>query len=106
MTHKAKKVVIITERGLVSRVAEVIERHGATGYTVVTAGGKGSRGIRAENRAKVVDALSNVKIEVITGTPEMAEGIAEEVAEKYFTDYSGITYLEDVDILRPHKFNG
>jgi len=30
--------------------------------------------------------------------------IADEVAATFFNDYSGITYFEEVEILRPEKF--
>lgn len=102
--YKASKVIIITEKIILEKVAKVIERAGASGYTVTPAGGKGSRGIRSTGRANVIDELSNVKIEVITGSKEAANRIADEVAEQFFENYSGITYLEDVEILRPHKF--
>ncbi|HBM83692.1 MAG: hypothetical protein NXH81_05380 [Halieaceae bacterium] len=104
MTYKAAKVVIITEKVILEQVAEVIEAHGATGYTVFAAGGKGSRGVRPTGRAAVVDGFSNVQIEVITATHITAEEIAVDVAERFFQNYSGITYLEDVEILRSHKF--
>jgi len=105
MTHyKAIKVVIITEKLIQEKVRKLIESAGASGYTVTPAGGKGARGIRSTNRASVVDEFSNVKIEVITGSPEVANRIADEVAETFFENYSGITYLEQVEILRPHKF--
>ena len=52
----------------------------------------------------MVDAFANVKIEVITASREMAEQIAEKVAAQYFENYSGVTYLEEVEILRVHKF--
>lgn len=105
MTHyEATKVVIITEKLILPKVARLIEAAGASGYTVTPAGGKGSRGVRTTNRAAVVDEFSNVKIEVITGNAEAANRIADEVAEQFFDNYSGITYLEKVAILRPHKF--
>jgi nitrogen regulatory protein PII len=104
MTHKAKKVVIITEKVIVDRVLKIVEDAGATGYTVSAVGGKGSRNVRSEDRPKIVDALSNVQIEAIVGADDVANRIAEEVANTFFTNYSGITYLEDVEILRPHKF--
>lgn len=104
MTHKAKKVVIITEKVIVDRVLKIVEDAGATGYTVSAVGGKGSRNVRSEDRPKIVDALSNVQIEAIVGADDVANRIAEEVADTFFTNYSGITYLEDVEILRPHKF--
>lgn len=102
--HKASKVVIITEKIILEKVATLIERAGARGYTVTPAGGKGSRGVRSTSRANVIDELSNVKIEVITGSKDAANRIADEVAETFFENYSGITYLEEVEILRPHKF--
>ena len=104
MTYKATKIVIITEKIILEGVTEIIEEAGASGYTIVTAGGKGSRGIRPSGGPLVVDAFSNIKIEVITATREMGEAIADAVAAEYFKNYSGITYLEEVEILRPHKF--
>ena len=105
MTHKATKVVIITEKLIFDGVTTIIEEAGATGYTMVAAGGKGSRGVRASGRASVVDAFTNVKIEVICSTHEKANEIADRVAERYFTNYSGITYLEEVEVLRERKFH-
>jgi nitrogen regulatory protein PII len=102
--HKATKVVIITEKIILEKVARLIESAGARGYTVTPAGGKGSRGVRSTSRANVIDELSNVKIEVITGSKDAANRIADEVAEQFFENYSGITYLEAVEILRPDKF--
>jgi len=102
--HKAIKVVIITEKLILEKVAKLIEDAGARGYTVTPAGGKGSRGVRSTSRANVIDELGNVKIEVITGSKEAASRIADQVAERFFGHYSGITYLEAVEILRPEKF--
>ena len=102
--HKATKVVIITEKIILEKVAKLIEAAGARGYTVTPAGGKGSRGVRSTSQAAVIDELSNVKIEVITGSKDAANRIADEVAEQFFDNYSGITYLEEVEVLRPHKF--
>ncbi|NBB92604.1 MAG: hypothetical protein GVY32_05480 [Gammaproteobacteria bacterium] len=105
MSHyKATKVVIITEKLILAKVTKLIEAAGATGYTITPAGGMGSRGVRSTNRAAVIDEFSNVKIEVITGDKQAANRIADEVAEQFFENYSGITYLEEVEILRPHKF--
>jgi len=102
--HKATKVVIITEKIILQKVAKLIEAAGGFGYTVTPAGGRGSRGIRSSSRAAVVDEFRNVKIEVITGSKDAANQIADQVAENFFDNYSGITYLEEVEILRPHKF--
>jgi len=104
MSFTATKVVIITEKLILEKIAAVIESCGGSGYTVVAAGGKGSRGVRSTGHARVVDEFSNVKIEVITADSQTAICIADEVAEKFLGNYSGITYLESVQILRPHKF--
>lgn len=104
MTYKATKIVIITEKIIQEGVTRIIEAAGASGYTIVAAGGKGSRGVRSSGRPAVVDAFANIKIEVITASRDTGTRIADAVAAEYFENYSGITYLEEVEILRPHKF--
>lgn len=106
MFQPATKVVIVTEKLILDQVVAIIDAAGATGYTAVAAGGKGSRGIRSTSRASVVDAFANVRIEVITTDRDVASRIVEEVVERYFSTYSGIAYLEPVEILRPEKFRG
>jgi nitrogen regulatory protein PII len=103
--HKAEKVIIITEKLIAKGVCAIIEKCGSTGYTIVAAGGKGSRGIRStSDTASVIDDFANVKIEVIVNHLQMAEDIMEKVTKKYFDNYSGITYMEYCYILRPKKF--
>ena len=103
--HTATKVVIITERSILDGVAELLEAHGATGYTYTSAGGKGSRGKRRIDRVpQIAGILENVKIEVIVPDHIVAERITEDLVETYFDNYSGITYVEPVEILRPGKF--
>ncbi len=102
--YQAMKVVIITERTILEAVCRIIEEMGATGYTHTTAGGKGSRGIRSQDRAAISGVMTNVKIETIVADRETAESISDAVAARFFEDYSGITYIEQVEIVRPHKF--
>lgn len=103
--YAATKIVIITERSILESVADLVEECGATGYTYTAAGGKGSRGRRRIDRApQVAGILENVKIEVIVPDYATAERIAEAVASTFFENYSGITYIEPVQILRPGKF--
>jgi len=47
-----------------------------------------------------------MKIEVLTDTREMAMQIADEVADKFFADYSGIAYLTNAEVLSSYKFCG
>lgn len=103
--QQATKLVIITESFIAGRVCRVIEMCGATGYTVVAAGGKGSHNLHAtSDRASVIQEFTNVKIEVILIDRAAAESIIQRVADDCFHDYSGIMYLEDVEVLRSEKF--
>jgi hypothetical protein len=52
----------------------------------------------------VSHTLSNIKIEVLTGTRELADKITREIEAKYYADYSIITYIYQVEALRDHKF--
>jgi nitrogen regulatory protein PII len=105
MTQKASKLVIVTEKVLLKKVADIIDKAGATGYTVVPAGGKGSRGVRSSGEPSVSDTYANVKFEVLTPNRDMAVKISDEVAAQFFEDYSGISYICDVmEVLHAHKF--
>ncbi|ESA36949.1 membrane protein [Leptolyngbya sp. Heron Island J] len=105
MTQQASKLVIVTEKVLQKQIAKIIDEAGATGYTVVDAGGKGSRNVRSSGRPTVSDNFSNVKFEVLTPNRDMAVKISDEVATQFFENYSGIVYLCDVmEVLHAHKF--
>ncbi len=105
MTQRATKLVIVTEKLLLKKIAKIIDEVGATGYTVVDAGGKGSRNVRSSGRPTVSDTYSNIKFEVLTPNRDMAVKISDEVAAQFFDDYSGISYLCDVmEVLHAHKF--
>lgn len=104
MTKEAKKLVIITEKLLLKKVAKIIDAAGATGYTVLETGGQGSRNVRSSGQPTVGDTESNIKFEVLTPTREMALKISDEVAARFFEDYSGITYLCEAEVLHAHKF--
>ncbi len=105
MSQNASKLVIITEKVLQNKVAKIIDEAGATGYTVVAAGGKGSRGVRSSGQPTVGDSFSNVKFEILTPNRDMAVKISDEVAAQFFDDYSGIAYVCDVmEVLHAHLF--
>ncbi|MEA5594702.1 P-II family nitrogen regulator [Rivularia sp. UHCC 0363] len=105
MTQRASKLVIVTEKVLMKQIAKIIDEAGAAGYTVVDAGGKGSRNVRSSGQPSVSDAFQNVKFEILTPNRDMAVKISDEVAAQFFDDYSGIAYLCDVmEVLHAHKF--
>lgn len=106
MSKSAKKLVIVTEKILLKKVAKIIEEGGATGYTVVQTGGKGSRNVRSSGQPHVSDTESNIKFEVLIDTREMAEDIADKIAVKFFIDFAGIIYTCDAEVLYGHSFCG
>lgn len=104
MTQKATKLIIVTEKLLLKKIAKIIDKAGATGYTVVDAGGKGSRNVRSSGGPTMSDTYSNIKLEVLTPNRDMAVKISDEVAMQFFDDYSGIAYLCEAEVLHAHKF--
>ncbi len=104
MTQQASKLVIVTEKLLLKKIVKIIDEAGATGYTVVAAGGKGSRNERTYGQPTVSDTYSNIKIEVLTANRDMALKISDEVAVQFFDDYSGIAYLCEAEVLHAHTF--
>jgi nitrogen regulatory protein PII len=101
---RAKKIVIITEKLITEDVTSIIDECGATGYSISSVGGKGSRGKRSADRDVLADTSANIRIEVIVPNEAMARKIAERIAKEYLINYSGIMFLEDVEVLRPEKF--
>ena len=104
MTQQASKLVIVTEKVLLKKIARIIDEAGATGYTVVDAGGKGSRNVRSSGQPSVSDNFSNIKFEVLTRNRDTALKISDVVAAQFFDDYSGIAYLCEAEVLHAHKF--
>ncbi|MGD1944478.1 MAG: P-II family nitrogen regulator [Leptolyngbyaceae cyanobacterium] len=106
MAKPASKLVIITEKLLLNKVANIIDEAGATGYTVLETGGKGSRNVRSSGQPSVSDTQANIKFEVLTENRDIALKISDRIALEFFDDYSGIAYICDAEVLYAHKFCG
>ncbi len=106
MAKPASKLVIVTEKLLLKKIAKIIDEAGATGYTVVDAGGKGSRNVRSSGQPSVSDTQSNIKFEVLTEDRDMALKISDKIALEFFDNYSGIAYICEAEVLYAHKFCG
>lgn len=104
MAHKATKISIVTEKLIQDGVIAIIEQAGASGYTVLEGGGKGRHSKRTTDRPSLVSGFGIIKIEVIISERKIADAIAEKIASDYFQQYSGIVYIEEVEVLRPHRF--
>ena len=92
-------MTIVTEAVLEHRLAKHIEAHGAHGFTVINARGKGDRGTRDAEW----DYNANIKIDIIC-TEEVCEELSEFLQKKYYEDYAMISYSCPVTVLRDDKF--
>jgi hypothetical protein len=97
--EQLKVLTIITESVLENSLVKEIEDHGAHGYTITDARGKGHRGLRDGGW----DYNSNIRIEVIC-TEIVCEGISSHLQDKYYDDYAMISFTHDVTVLRSNKF--
>jgi nitrogen regulatory protein PII len=103
MSKKATKLVIVTEMLLFKHIVRIIETAGATGYTVTAAQGKGSRNTSTPGQRSVSDTYEKIKVEIITTDEAVARKIADEVAAKYFDNFSGIIFIGEVEVLYAHS---
>ena len=97
-TTPMKMVTIVTEGLLKDQIIDLLRRHKTTGFTISKVQGEGSKGVFASEWEG-----PNLKIASIV-SPTTANAILDEVAEKYFEDYSVIAWLTDVSVLRGAKF--
>ncbi|MEM9168045.1 MAG: hypothetical protein AAGC56_00180 [Pseudomonadota bacterium] len=104
MFHPASKITIVAERLLQKSLIAKIEAAGATGYTIVDGSGKGEHFLRSGDRATVVKAFSIIRIEAIFAKDDVARALATEIADSYFSEYSGIVYLSPIEVIQKEKF--
>ncbi len=93
-----KLVTIICEPVLSSSILTISQDLGATGFTVTEVRGQGNFD---RSSGEIPDLKS--KIEIVA-EPLLALKIMNALAEKFFENYSLITYASDISILRPEKF--
>ena len=97
-TTPMKLVTIVTEGLLKEKITALLKRHACTGFTISRVDGEGSRGVRASDWEG-----PNLKIESIVSA-ETGAVIIEELAQKYFENYSMVAWLTDIQVLRGEKF--
>ena len=93
-----RKVTVIAERVLRDDLLKLLKRHGASGWSLHTVEGEGSRGIRASEWEG-----HNVQIDTLVAI-DTADAIMEEISRTYFADWSIIVYSVDVEVLRGEKY--
>lgn len=99
-TIRCKLVTIITEAALEHELLNVLEKLGASGYTITNARGRGSRGIRDAGWT----SSSNIRVEVIC-SEKLAAEITQHLYENFYKHYAMVVYESDVSVLREGKFS-
>ena len=97
--HPCKLVVIISEAAIEDALARDLMRLGAHGYTVADVRGQGSHG----TRSALWGADRSIRMEVLCDETT-SDVIIEHVEKHYFDNYAMVTYVTDVAVLRPDKF--
>ena len=83
-----------------TNVIDILHKHHVSGYTFYEVSGNGSKGIRGQG----FQNEKNVKIEVILQDKKLSD-VLEEIARTMFPDYTIITYVSDIDVVRIEKFS-
>jgi hypothetical protein len=92
-------VTIVTEAALERVLIAELESLGVRGFTITDARGKGSRGTRQSEWSQE----GNIRVEVICD-PVVAENVATRMQERFYDHYAMILFMQDVSVLRSHKF--
>ena len=93
-----KLITIICEPVLMNSVLALTKQLGATGHTMTEVRGEGNG---EKSSGEIPD--SKLKIEIVA-EPELAIKIMKSVGERFFGNYSLITYATDVQVVRTEKF--
>jgi len=92
-------LTVICEAALEKKLVADLDHLGAPGWTLSEARGRGSRGVRSAEW----DTESNIRLEIICNR-ELAERIAEHLQVRYYDNFAMVSYLAEVEVLRPEKF--
>ncbi|MBS3935091.1 MAG: transcriptional regulator [Sulfuritalea sp.] len=98
-TETRTLLTIVTEGVVENLLLADLDRLGVRGYTITNARGSGAHGLRDANW----DAATNIRVEIICARAQ-AENLIEFLREHYFANYAMVTFLHEVEVLRPEKF--
>lgn len=98
--YNMKLLTITCEILAQTNVIDILHKHHISGYTFYEVSGNGSKGIRGQG----FQSEKNIKIEVILQEEKLSD-VLEEIARTLFSDYTIITYVSDVGVVRIEKFS-
>lgn len=96
--HDLFVVTLVAEPVLEDHITRDLLAQGATGFTVIEARGKGTRGIRTGDIPG-----QNVRIETVVTKP-VAERILKRVQDKWFKSYAVIAWAHPTKVVRGDKY--
>ena len=99
LTEKRTLLTVITEAAIEKNLLRDLKQLGVHGYTVLDARGQGRRGVRDAAWGEA----ANIQIEVICSRA-LAETVLLDFQARYYDNYAMVSFLQDVEIIRPDKF--
>lgn len=94
-----KLVTVICESAIERELTQAVSKLGATGFTVTDARGKGAHGVRDGSWPE----NANTRIEVLCDDA-VATRVLDHLVQSYYPNYTLVTFVSDVGVLRPQKF--
>ena len=94
-----KLITVICESCLEEPITSAAKDIGARGYTVSDARGSGAHGLRDGSWPE----NANIRIEILCDE-STATRILDLLLDRYYSHYTLVTFVTDVGVLRPEKF--
>lgn len=94
-----KLITVICESCLEETITEAVKELGASGYTISDARGSGAHGLRDGSWPE----NANIRIEILCDEA-IATRILDILIDRYYAYYKLVTFVTDVGVLRPEKF--
>lgn len=99
--HPRKRIEFVVEKAIAPALIALIERQGATGYTVIPhVTGKGRHGPRGASDVLSVYAMEMI---IVVAGAEVANAIVE-AAQPLLADFTAIVTVGDVGVVRGDHF--
>lgn len=101
--YDKKRISIIVERAYLQKIIELLEKSGASGFTVYKEiYGKGKSGVRGDI-VDINEVSGELEIVSITG-PEVAERVLQGLSELIMKGITIIAHVTDVKVIRDDHF--
>ncbi len=101
-TYPVKRIEIVVEAPVLSRLTRALREAGAQGFTVLpAAGGDGRSG--PWSREGQVGAAGAIAVVVCLAAPEDAERLTE-AAFAVLAPHIGVVSISDAEVIRPERF--